>query len=106
MKHIEVIRVVSSRRYSLSRTQCLTCSTKDIVELVVHQIHVNDVAPRLRAHMETSSVKQTLTGLTRDVLSQNVCSVTCSADFMNANDAIFGKLLSVEKSYVNVLCFL
>ena len=72
----------------------------------MHEIHVNDVAPWLRAHMETGSVKQTLKSLTRDVLSQNVCSVACSADFANADDAIFGKLLRVEESYVDVLCFL
>ena len=60
------------RRYSLSRTQCLSYSTKSVVALVMHQIHVNDVAPWLRAHMETGSVKQTLKSLTRDVLSQNV----------------------------------
>ena len=65
VKHVETIRVVSSRRYSLSRTRCLTCSTKSIVELVMHQIHVNDVAPwLLRARMETRSVKQTLKCLT------------------------------------------
>ena len=52
----------------------------------MHQIHVNDVAPWLRAHMETGSVKQTLKSLTRDVLSQNVCGVACSADFANADD--------------------
>ena len=63
----------------------------------MHQIHVNDVAPWLRAHMETGSVKQTLKRLTRDVLSQNVCSAACSADFTNADDAIFGKLLCVEE---------
>ena len=64
VKHVEAIRVVSSRRYSLSRTRCLTCSTKSIVALVMHQIHVNDVAPWLRARMETGSVEQTLKCLT------------------------------------------
>ena len=53
VKHVEVIRVVSSRRYSLSRTRCLTCSTKDIVELVMHQIIVNDIVPWLNpAHVD------------------------------------------------------
>ena len=64
VKHVGVIRVVSSRRYSLSRTRCLTCSTKSIVELAMHQILASDVAPWLRAHMETGSVEQTLKGLT------------------------------------------
>ena len=47
VRHVEVIRIVSSRRYSLSRTRCLTCSTKSVVELVMHQIIVSDVVPWL-----------------------------------------------------------